>query len=631
MLSAHRTIITHDKIIKVMAELGYEGVEKGICNGLAQMWIQAVFCEEIEKFIARLYFICGTPDLLKRIETANGKKGINLSEEDRACIEMLAFFDGVQLYQNFRLYTHLFNKKPHHLDAAAISEITLPIKLEKRPIMEIYSENRLFNSFSLQRFLNELAGEFALYYKNKAMMTLFKQPLPDLVIALHSCTHKVVLRYNNRVACWELADANKYIPFDLPQFISAPFILESLTEGYVSPVNVSIFTTADNVLKDIMRTTLTKLKRQKPINKLSAATKTHKNTHLLALTAMRGDEENFLKIAQEIPNLELWDYMLPAAKTAVFHGQTGIANIIISQYPDCLMRAEETQEYLAMVINNRQNDLIQAMVRMGAEVDEPLDNQRPLHIAVKADNLDAVKELIALGADPSLTNGDETPLFYAIRLHRIAIINYLAGLKKTSLEKPNKNGNTPLIAAVRQNSSAACEALLRHKANPDLVNSTGETAALISCTLGHADCLAALIKHGANLHLADGFGRTPIFIAVLKQSWNMAAMILLNLKTLESFNPFSYQFTVSYLRDIIRSVTERLEAFDNDDKKRFRSDVKHHRNALGLMLMKKPTTTFGIFSKPKEKQRQDYLSKIRKACEPASLANVDSRTSYVRI
>lgn len=632
MLSARKSVITHDSIINIMEKLDYKEVKKGVCNGLAQMWVQAVFCEEIEKFITRLHFICETPDLLEKINTAKVKKGLNLSDEDRACIDVLAFFDGIQLYQNFHLYTHLFNHNPHHLDAAAIAALTLPLKLEKRPIIEIYSENRLFNIFSMQRYLSELAEEFDLYNKNKAALALFKQFLPELVIALHTCTHKVALRYNSRMTCWELTDANQYPPFDLPRRAAAPIILESLTEGLVSPVNISIFTTADNVFKHLMQTTLTKFKRPGPITPIVSTAMTQKKTHLLALTAMRGDEENFVKVAKEIPNLQLWEYMLTASKTAVFHGQTGIANIIINQYPDCLMRADETQEFLAMVITNKQNDLIKTMIKMGADVDELFQGQRPLHHAINADNLEAVKELISLGANISLTNkNDKSPLFHAIKLHRIAIVDYLAGLEKTNLEATNKNGNTPLIAAVQQNSSLACEVLLKHKANPDKANSSGETPALVSCTLGHRECLNTIIRYGANLNLFDNARRTPMFVTVLKQSWDMAAMILLNLKTLESFNPFSYQFIMNYFSDIVRSLTEQLETVGNEEKKRFRSDVKHHRNTLGLMLMKKPKTDFCIFFKPREKQRQDYLNEIRRACKPTSVHDIGSRAGYIRI
>lgn len=630
MLSASRRVITHDKIIEVMKKLGYENVKPGVCNGLAQMWVQAVLCGEIEKFITRLYFICQTPDLLQKINAAKAKKGVNLTDEDRACIDILAFFDGVQLYQNFHLYTHLLNDKPHHLDAAAIAALTLPIKLEKQPIIEIYSENRLVSVSSLQQYLNELAKELALYSKNKAALSIF-EPLPELVITLHSRTHKVVLRYNREIACWELTDANQYTPFYLLSEVSALTILQSLTEGIITSVNISVFTTADNELKNLIRTTLTKFKKVAPISRISSSVLPLK-AHLLTLTAMRGDEASFVKVAKEIPNLNLYEYMLEASKTAMFHGQTGIVNIIIRDYLDCLMHPDDTQEFLAMAITNRHHDLIKTFVRIGADVDEPFQGQRPLHIAVEADNLEALKELISLDADITLTNEDDkTPLFYAIRLHRIAIVDYLAGLEKTNLEAPNKNGNTPLVVAVRQNSAAACEVLLKHKANPDTKNSMGETATLVSCTLGHEDCLNTLIRHGANLNLFDDIGRTPIFITVTKQSWNMVAMILLNLRTLESFNSFSYQITMDYLRDIIQCAVEQLEKFEDAGKKKFHSDTKHHDNALGMMLMKKPKIDFCVFFKPKEKQRQDYLSKIRHACKPASVLDADPRTGYIRL
>lgn len=632
MLSASKNIISHDKIINVMTKVGHKGIKEGVCNGLAQMYTQAIFCEETEKFISRLYFICETPDLEQKINAAKAKKGRHLSEDDQACLDVLAFFEGVQLYQNFHFHTHLLDNKPHHLDAAAIATLTDPIKLANHPIVEIYSENRLFNKASLQRYLNVLAVEFELYDKNRMALASIKQPTTELIIALHSCTHKIILRRNTRTAHWELTDANQYTPFDLPHETAAEAILLALTEGTVAPVNISIFTTDDNILKNVMGTILAKLKNTNLINTSSANAMTSKKTHLLTLTAMRGDEETFLKIAKKIPNHALWEYMLSASKTAMYHGQTNIMNIIIEQYPDCVMTANDTAEFLTMAITNRQTELIKKIVAAGADVDEAMNDQRPLHIAICIDNIDAVKELIALGANINLKNkDDDNPLFLAIKLHKISIIDYLCKLKATNINDTNKNGDTPLIAAVRENSSAACEILLGHQADPDKQNNMGETAAILACSLNHHHCLNMLIKYGANLNLFDMTGRTPVTVSLIKQNWDMCATLLLNLKNLESFNSFSYQLTINYLRDIIRCVSEQLSVLNDYKKKVVKSDIKHHRGALGMILMKNPKADFCVFFKPAEKKRKAYLKEIYTACKPTPPLDVDSHSGYIRL
>lgn len=632
-MSASNWVIAHDKITDVMASLGYAEVEDGVCNGLAHMLLQAGFCGEKEVFMTRLHFICGDPWLLNKIATAKAKKGVNLTERDRACIDILAFFDGVQLHQNFNLYPHLLKNGTYHLDAATISELTLPLKLEKRRVVEIYSDNRLFSFGSMQIYLEQLTKEFSAFYKKKAMSDTARETAPDIGLAFHSCSHKIVLGFNPILRYWEIIDANQYPLVALRYGVPAVTILDALTEGQIAPVNISAFTLSDSSFRKEMQTSLSEVRKEYHIDTADACAVSSNNTHLLQLTAMRGDKTRFLRTAKKIKankNLQLRDYMLPAAKIALIHAQTTIINTIIQRYPDCLMDTSKVQEFLEIAIRTRQNSLIKKIVDYGAKINGVCsDGQRPLHVAVLTDNLPAAIKLISLGADVNLASEQgELPIVQAIKLRRIAMLDYLAGLENISFVSAHANAEPVLLVAVKENSSASCDALLKNKANPDVKNTMGETAALIACGLGYRDCLVSLIAHRANLNLFDKIGRTPLFMCLLRQHWEMAANILLTLKSLESFNQFSYQLMINYLRNIIECAADQLASLPAEKRKQTWLDIKHKRNALGMILSKKPENNCFVFFKCDG--REKHLKEIRSACKPAAV-EIDSHTAYVRV
>ena len=102
-------------LIKLMRELGYKTYYRGMCFGLAYMTMQAVLAGELDKFNDRINLLrqYKTPsklksDLQKIKDKIKKREPLNVHE--RKLIEIPAFFDGVELYQQGGRYPELFGE-----------------------------------------------------------------------------------------------------------------------------------------------------------------------------------------------------------------------------------------------------------------------------------------------------------------------------------------------------------------------------------------------------------------------------------------------------------------------------------------------------------------------------------------
>ncbi len=143
----------------------------------------------------------------------------------------------------------------------------------------------------------------------------------------------------------------------------------------------------------------------------------------------------------------------------------------------------------------------------------------PLHVAAHFANHDAMRALVAAGADPNALEND----FYDI-VTIAAVADDLATLK-LALElgcKPtnvtSRYDGTALIAAAHLGHVEVVATLIAAGAPLDHVNNLNWTALIESIVLGdggprHTATLRALVAAGADVDLADGDGRTPLALA----------------------------------------------------------------------------------------------------------------------
>jgi len=164
-----------------------------------------------------------------------------------------------------------------------------------------------------------------------------------------------------------------------------------------------------------------------------------------------------------------------------------------------------------------------------------------LHLAAAGHRAEIVGILLAAGADPNACENhrESGPLHYAADgcpgadhwdpARQVATIQCLVDAG-AELDRPDKNGATPLHRAVRTRCAAAVRCLLRAGCKPSLKNHSGSTpfhlavqntgrggAGLNSAIAGQREIIEEFLAQGISVRLKDGKGKTVLDWA--KSEW----------------------------------------------------------------------------------------------------------------
>ena len=194
--------------------------------------------------------------------------------------------------------------------------------------------------------------------------------------------------------------------------------------------------------------------------------------------------------------------------------------LAIAQTPPSQFEQDLYQGLFRAVIERNDKALEQALA-ISTDVDQRDNHGRSaLHVAAYFANHQAMRSLVAVGANPNALESD----FYDIATIA-AVANDLETLK-LSLELGCRADNitsryegTALIAAAHLGHVEVVQTLIKAGAPLDHVNNLAWTALIESIVLGdggprHTATLTALVEAGADVNLADGYGRTPLELAL---------------------------------------------------------------------------------------------------------------------
>ncbi|MGQ0522254.1 MAG: ankyrin repeat domain-containing protein [Betaproteobacteria bacterium] len=181
----------------------------------------------------------------------------------------------------------------------------------------------------------------------------------------------------------------------------------------------------------------------------------------------------------------------------------------------------DKSRYTGLLAAAAAGDAAQIKVLIAKEKPGVRDSYRrtPLHVAAYGRHHEAMRALVAAGANPNALESDRYDIVTIA-----AVANDVATLK-LALElgcKPtnvtSRYDGTALIAAAHLGHAEVVRTLIRAGAPLDHVNNLGWTALTESIVLGdggarHTDTLRALVEAGANVNLADRNGQTPLALA----------------------------------------------------------------------------------------------------------------------
>ena len=150
-----------------------------------------------------------------------------------------------------------------------------------------------------------------------------------------------------------------------------------------------------------------------------------------------------------------------------------------------------------------------ALAPVSAAVDAPVAD------AAMRQDIDAVRGLIARGANPDAPHGDGmTALHWAAQHGAVEIVALLVDAGADVETRTRLGSHTPLHVASRSARTAAVRALLAAGADARAVTTTGATALHFAAGAGDAKAVAALLDHGADADAREPvWGQTPLMFA----------------------------------------------------------------------------------------------------------------------
>jgi ankyrin repeat protein len=175
---------------------------------------------------------------------------------------------------------------------------------------------------------------------------------------------------------------------------------------------------------------------------------------------------------------------------------------------------------------------IRSLLAKGARVDaRDRSGRTPLHVAAFGAKHEAMRALVAAGANPNALEDDRYDIATIAAVANDVPTLRVAleiGCRPTNIT--SRYEGTALIAAAHLEHAEVVRTLIRAGAPLDQVNNLGWTAVMESIVLGdggpkHIEALRALIEAGANLNIADRQGQTPLALAQERRYTTMVGML----------------------------------------------------------------------------------------------------------
>ncbi|MER8524295.1 MULTISPECIES: ankyrin repeat domain-containing protein [unclassified Mesorhizobium] len=133
-----------------------------------------------------------------------------------------------------------------------------------------------------------------------------------------------------------------------------------------------------------------------------------------------------------------------------------------------------------------------------------------IHDAAKEGDVGAITAALDAGAGVDESDGDATPLYFAVMMGHIEAAKLL--IERGADVNAQTTWGPPLMAAVGVGKIDLLNLLLEHDADPKS-DRGGESALHVAVTLGCLDCVKALVEAGADVNAKAMDGKTPLHLA----------------------------------------------------------------------------------------------------------------------
>lgn len=153
------------------------------------------------------------------------------------------------------------------------------------------------------------------------------------------------------------------------------------------------------------------------------------------------------------------------------------------------------------------------------------EGRKAIDYATSAGLRELVKALSLAGEDHADTYGNTT-LHHACWKEQSEVVKVLLEKDPSSVNKPNDEGESPLILAVRRSNLMIAELLLAAGARPDCTDADGVGPLHIAADAGELFIGKALLAAGASMNLKASDGQTPLILAARSGKNDFTAMLI---------------------------------------------------------------------------------------------------------
>ncbi|STX81682.1 ankyrin repeat-containing protein [Legionella busanensis] len=533
--------LSHGDLIALGKCLGYESMKGGLCQGFSGMWGQAVLADDEVSFFERLDFISAYKSDFNKLAAhiAQVKEQVKakqvLDARAQKYLQILSFFDGMQLYLNPQFYSELFPDAFVSQDKlTTIYPVAKSEQLEHVKFTILFDKPYAFNRECLRAFLNDLAN-------------LLTEAPSNCPILLGNGCHSVCLKYNKRHNQWHYIDTNDFARYGSPEYVrmltpteTVESLFQSLRGNSHIVFTTTVLTRPHQGLEALQKRFLN-LYHNYPITAEIAGVFNYFGIGLVYL-ACRGGHLTVLQELLKHPDIAI-NQADNSGTTPLWiacqNGHLTIMQELVKRSDIAINQADNSRiTPLWIACQNSHLPIVRELVKQPDIAINQANNNgvTPLWMACQNGHLTIVQELVN-HSDIAINQADNsgaTPLWIACQNGHLTIVQYLLKRPDIAINQANNNGAIPLWIACQNSDLTIVQELVNHPGIAiNQARSDGVTPLWIACKKGHLTIVQELLKHSdIAFNQANNDGETPLYIAC-QNGYDTIVDLLLNHETIQ--------------------------------------------------------------------------------------------------